>query len=331
MEPVLQQEEGEQAPVPKTLVFFTTANPPTGPNGQASVVQYFKDKFDKIVVIPLRQHPRNSQKNEVLIDYTHRVNMARLTFECLAPNIVVEKMQEQKQAQEQEQEQGQEQAEQSPGASFFDLLDVSKEIIGEPSVMFGSDQYNDFFMEEMTPLGIEQVETLIASVEVVGRRGHEISQFLLSRAGSPAAEVDDFDPEDIDKLFVPTYLHFPDSLTIPATSTGARNTRQVKIIAPIVSDDVLRYIERNRLYSFGNHRMPLNRPIKEIPRNPSIDFVEQLRKQVSNVMPKDTLASLVPVLQDAFKEMLKREVSDQEIAWFASYLKDHNPRKMQLQ
>eukprot|EP00462_Mataza_sp_D1_P000494 CAMPEP_0175092622 /NCGR_PEP_ID=MMETSP0086_2-20121207/2562_1 /TAXON_ID=136419 /ORGANISM="Unknown Unknown, Strain D1" /LENGTH=287 /DNA_ID=CAMNT_0016365499 /DNA_START=232 /DNA_END=1095 /DNA_ORIENTATION=+ len=236
--------------------------------------------------------------------------MARMAFECLAPSVFVEAVEE-----------GNEQ-------NFFELLDSSNEIVGEPSVAMGADEYESFLEEEIKVKGIDVAETLIASLEVVGRRGNSCPELLLTTAASPAADHTDFDATSIEQLCVPTYLHYPDALTITNSSADARNSCRFQKLTDIVPLDILRYMERNRLYAFSQHKMPTPRAISDIPRNPTIDIVAELRNQCLSLMPADVLSSLVPVLQEAFQEMLKRKVSRQEIQWLASYLRDHNPRKV---
>merc|ERR1712194_468496 len=85
--------------------------------------------------------------------------------------------------------------------------------------------------------------------------------------------------------------------------------------------NVLRYMERKRLFGFCRNKMVGSKPARALARNPNIDTTDEQRKASRRLEPKSFLSDASPLLHKALCEMLKREVEAQPLTWLAQYLK----------
>lgn len=285
-----------EAPTPKSLLFFTAANPPTGNKGHIGLVQHFLDEgnFDTILVIPMVK----STKHSNLASYQHRVNMARLAFESLSSKVIV-----QQQAEQQKLEEGEE--EETGILPIIARMKMMQES-ADFSVVLGSNSYPSFADE-------------VQAEESTGISSKLKSVIVVHRATSPLAD----NTTSLDD--VPVIGKKLDNLGYVSSHDLARSF-DPKFLIEHTQHDVLRYMERKRLFSFNRGALRGPKPAREIPRNPTMDMTAQLQTQSSAQEPKHFLSDTSPVLTTALCEMLRRKVTENPLEWLAQYLKLHNEK-----
>ncbi|RYH16050.1 hypothetical protein EON65_30745 [archaeon] len=77
----------------KVVLFGVSANPPTGLGGHQGIVQSLvnQEKYDEVWVMPVYNHIYSSKRN-ILLPFSHRVNMSRLCFERESNHLCVVKV-----------------------------------------------------------------------------------------------------------------------------------------------------------------------------------------------------------------------------------------------
>lgn len=272
----------------RIMLFFTTANPPTGSRGQKGLVARFLKDCEQLQVIPLNQ----SAKSRSLAGYQHRVNMARLAFEDLDSKVLVT-----------------EEARDVESAALLPLISKIKSVNASKSLslVMGSDAF-EVFLDEVAQAGEVETEgegpslsSLLTAIKVVPRAGHP-----------EPPEMTELNGVLVEKVDVPSLAR--------TSSSVLADSIDPQFLINNSDHHVLRYMERKRLYSFSNGLMQ-TKPAVPLPRNPTLDSTAALMQQTAAQRPQHLLSDASPLLAAALCEMLKRKVTDKPCEWLAQYLR----------
>lgn len=167
---------------------------------------------------------------------------------------------------------------------------------GRFSLALGTDIYDHFLETELLHASRDSLQSSISSVEVIMRAGHSCRPGLLDATFS-----DDAAAAEAAGLVLPSQAH---QLPLPTgCSTDAASTTEPTILFKLLPHAIVRYIERNCLYAFADLRgvPPPTKIIPEIARNLSLDRLKDLMEAQSERMPKQQMAPLIPVIEDAIR------------------------------
>ena len=229
----------------QVCLFGTSANPPTGDGGHKGIVkalsQTLGDRFDEIRVLPVYRHTF-ARKRNILASYEHRMNMCRCAFENI-PKIVVSNAEHKSfQRMAAKLEMKNEEEIQALRVGTADLLDMLLE--EEPDTDFSFCMGSDTFMD-LTAWKWRRSKDVLKLLDgrliVLERKGMTGNDQLRKRIATVNAT------DGRGNVFL---LEIPSLQEV--SSSSVRSLGEEDKLSYMVTPDVLAYMKKHRLYSFGD-------------------------------------------------------------------------------